>query len=651
MATVPLTGALRGLRRAALLHDDRGRADAQLLEDFVARRDQAAFAALLRRHGPMVLGVCRRVLGHEQDAEDAFQAAFLVLARKAASLRRRELVGNWLYGAAYRAALEARAARRRVKERPMAEAPEPHTADETAVWNDLRPVLDRELNRLPDRYRLAVVLCDLEGRTRRDAARELGVAEGTLSGRLTTARRMLARRLARRGLALSGGALAAALSDAAASARPPAVLVLSTAEAAFGAAAGGAASAVSAKVAALMEGVLKAMLLRKVQTVSAALLTAALAVLAVGLLVCRPAAVAQAAQKKDDAPPADKKGPAEGPALWGARATLEGHKGEVWGVTFSRDGKRLATASADGTVKLWDTATGKNLLTLEGHDGAVNGVAFAPDGKTLATAGEDRTVRIWDADKGIVLQTMTHDEPAHSVAFSPDGKALAAGGGVHHSGEGSKGELRLWDPATGKLLAQVVGHKNRVTRLAFTADGKALVSGGHDNVVKVWDRDARDQLTERLAIEIEGTQGAYGMALAPDGKKLAVTSNAGPRLYDAATGKLAEGLEESDDGRWFAIAFGPDGRTVVSVRTIQEQDGDFVVQRRGTLRVWDAATGKVRQSLEIDQPTRSLALAADGRAIAVGCRGKLKVAAKDGVIVGAPEEEKAGPVKLLAPKK
>src|SRR4051794_21714745 len=180
MATGQSNGVIRHLRRVALLPDGGGMTDAQLLECFLTARDEAAFAALVRRHGPMVLGVCRRVLRHDHDAEDAFQAAFLVLARRAATIRQRELLGNWLYGVAYRAALEVRA-RRRPRERQVSDMPEPRVADGADVGAELRPVLDEELNRLPEKFRVAVVLCDLEGRTRREAARQLGIPEGTLS--------------------------------------------------------------------------------------------------------------------------------------------------------------------------------------------------------------------------------------------------------------------------------------------------------------------------------------------------------------------------------------------------------------------------------------------------------------------------------------
>ncbi len=309
MTTGPLSGVLRHLRGAALPQDGGPMTDGQLLEGFITRRDEAAFQALVRRHGPMVLGVCRRVLHHAQDAEDAFQAAFLVLARKANAIGRRELVGNWLYGVAYRAALEVKAARRRVRERQVSAMPEPEAVARAEVWPDLRPVLDQELNRLPDKYRVAVVLCDLEGRTRREVARQLGVPEGTLSGRLTTGRRMLAGRLTRHGFALSSGALAAVLSPGAASAGVPAPLLISTVKAAMRVAAGPAAATgvISAKVAALTEGVLKAMLLMKLKTATTICL--AVGVLAAGAgLLSHHALAAQAAEGKGEArPPAAAK--------------------------------------------------------------------------------------------------------------------------------------------------------------------------------------------------------------------------------------------------------------------------------------------------------------------------------------------------------
>ncbi|HJT76585.1 MAG TPA: RNA polymerase sigma factor, partial [Gemmataceae bacterium] len=175
-------GVLPHLRRVALLSARDGPPDAQLLESFLARRDEAAFEALLRRHGPMVLGVCHRVLRNRDDAEDAFQATFLVLARKAGAIRSRQLLGSWLYGVAYRTALKARAmtAKRRTKEREAGQMTRPG-APADGVPEELLAALDRELHRLPNKYRAPVVLCELEGKARKEAARLLGLPEGTLS--------------------------------------------------------------------------------------------------------------------------------------------------------------------------------------------------------------------------------------------------------------------------------------------------------------------------------------------------------------------------------------------------------------------------------------------------------------------------------------
>jgi RNA polymerase sigma factor (sigma-70 family) len=207
MASHPLTELTHDLGRALLRQDGADLTDAQLLTRFAELGDEAAFEALVRRHAPMVLGVCRRLLRNAQDAEDAVQVVFLVLAQKSASVRPREAVAGWLYGVARKAALKARAAAARRKEHPVAELPEP--LPRQGPEEDLRPLLERELSRLPEKYRAVVVLCDLEGRSRRDAARLLGWPEGTVCGRLARARALLARRLGRCGVALVGATLVA----------------------------------------------------------------------------------------------------------------------------------------------------------------------------------------------------------------------------------------------------------------------------------------------------------------------------------------------------------------------------------------------------------------------------------------------------------
>jgi RNA polymerase sigma-70 factor (ECF subfamily) len=298
MATDPLSDALRGLRRVEVLRELADATDGQLLTRFLGAREETAFEALVRRHGPMVFGVCRRVLGHAQDAEDAFQATFLVLARKAASVRPRDLVGHWLYGVAYRTALKARTLhlKRRSREKQVDPMPDlPGAAPAPDVWGEVRPLLDRELSLLPAKYRSAVVLCDLEGQTHKEAARRLGCPEGTLSVRLSRARQLLARRLARRGAATAGAALAAVLTQNAA-ASVPAALVSSTVRAAAPFAAGHAAAGlVPAEVAMLTEGVLKTMRMTKFTAA-----VATIVLLGGGVLVCGMLALAQTG---DEAPP------------------------------------------------------------------------------------------------------------------------------------------------------------------------------------------------------------------------------------------------------------------------------------------------------------------------------------------------------------
>jgi RNA polymerase sigma factor (sigma-70 family) len=280
-----LSKAVQQLRKLVLAHPGGDVPDGELLRRFVARQDESAFAALVRRHGPLVLGVCRRILRNRQDAEDAFQATFLVLVRRAGSIRKPASLASWLHGVARRTALTARraAARRRAKESQV--MPRADRAAEAPA--DLAAVLDEELAGLPEKYREAIVLCDLEGRPRREAARVLGCAEGTVASRVARGRALLAGRLARRGPALSAGALALLLAQGAAPACVPAALVGSTVKAALLVAAGkaAAAGALAAPVAALMEGVLKAMLLNKLKAATAVLLGAGVLVAATSLLV------------------------------------------------------------------------------------------------------------------------------------------------------------------------------------------------------------------------------------------------------------------------------------------------------------------------------------------------------------------------------
>jgi RNA polymerase sigma factor (sigma-70 family) len=241
--------------RWTLAPPEGGLTDGQLLARFVASRDEESFATLMRRHGPMVWRLCLRALGHIQNAEDAFQATFLVLACKAGTVLKRESVGSFLYGVAYRTALKAKAihARRQSRERQVEDMPHPEMPPiEPHDW------LDHELNLLPEKYRAVIVVCELEGRSRKETARQLGLSEGTVSSRLARGRRLLAKRLSRYGLSLSVGALAAAPTHV------PASLLSSTTEMAM-LVATGQVTAVSGSVEVLKKGALKMMFLAKLK--------------------------------------------------------------------------------------------------------------------------------------------------------------------------------------------------------------------------------------------------------------------------------------------------------------------------------------------------------------------------------------------------
>ncbi len=275
MQTIPISEVIQQLR-SVVQPEGVDLTDGQLLERFVSCREPGALEELVRRHAPMVWGVCRRVLQDHHEAEDAFQAAFLVLVRKAAAIRSPARVGNWLYGVAHQTALKAGAtrAKRKERERPVTDMTEP-AVTEQGLWNDLQLLLDHELSRLPEKYRTVLVLCELEGKTGREAARHLDLPQGTVASRLARARAMLAKRLRPHGFVVSGGVLAAVLSQNQASASVPTSVMTSTIKAATSVAAGqAAAGVVSLKVAALTEGVLKAMLLRKLKSVMMVLLVA-----------------------------------------------------------------------------------------------------------------------------------------------------------------------------------------------------------------------------------------------------------------------------------------------------------------------------------------------------------------------------------------
>jgi RNA polymerase sigma factor (sigma-70 family) len=341
------------LRRVVLAREAADRPDADLVAAFARDRDADAFAELVRRHGPMVLGVCRRLVGEYHAADDAFQAVFLVLARRAAAVRPRSAVGNWLYGVAYKTAVKARSvlARRRTRERQVDAMPEPPAPPPDDVWSDVRPVIDEELARLPERLRLPVVLCDLEGRPQRQVAKHLGVAQQTLASRLAGARRLLAARLTRRGIALSGGALAAVLGGNASAATVPPRLADGLARAAEALAAGAPVSSlVSARAVQLSEGVMRMMLVTKLRAAGAAALATLALTTGLGLGL--------APARASDPEPGDPPGPQPGRTRRPRPTTRRSSAGCAWTYAAprrrrSRPGTSPPTPTRASAARWW----------------------------------------------------------------------------------------------------------------------------------------------------------------------------------------------------------------------------------------------------------------------------------------------------------
>jgi WD40 repeat protein len=240
-------------------------------------------------------------------------------------------------------------------------------------------------------------------------------------------------------------------------------------------------------------------------------------------------------------------------ALKGKIATLKGHDSIVYSVSFSPDGKTLASGSEDKTIKLWDVATGKPITTLTGHTSTVYGVSFSPDGKTLASRSDDKTIKLWDVATGKPITTLTgHDSQVNSVSFSPDGKTLASGS--------EDKTIKLWDVATGKPITTLKGHASWVYSVSFSPDGKTLASGSTDNTIKLWDVATGKPITTLTGHD----SWVYSVSFSPDGKTLASgSSDKTIKLWDVATGKPITTLT-GHDSPVFSVSFSPDGKTLAS---------------------------------------------------------------------------------------
>jgi RNA polymerase sigma factor (sigma-70 family) len=607
--------------------------DSQLLERFNASRDETAIGVLVRRYGPLVLGVCRKVLHNADAAEDAFQATFLVLVRKTPALAGYQPLGGWLYRVAYRLALRARAndARRRQCEARAARRRVP-IEEQASAPSDLIVALEVELDRLPSRHRTPLSLCYFEGKTNEQAAQILGCPAGSMSARLAQARERLRCGLARRGFIASSVAITAALAAAESKAAVPLPLLANTVRAAvwFAGENAGLIGQASAGAVALARSACNTMLVHKLKIAAAALLFTA--VLGTGtILLLRAAVPSGLASQVSEQPPSgarpDRPGTlAEGlPTNVVARmgSTQLRHGDAVFFAAYMPDGASLVTAGKDRSIRQWDLATAKELQRFDWgqvpedsppdpfaedlnkkherrvlEDLALSTLAaLAPNGRTLA-ASRDGVVCLWETATGKQLRRFqTGQEQMVHLAFSPDCQSLLT---VSASGRSTA----LWEVATGKCIrhsqAKMPSGYSKglvpfVEQNVFTSPNlKFLAYQWRDpsGIRRIHIRDL-ERGKEMAAIDTGGYGGPLPMSFSADSKTLLWKDwyfAGGIVFSEVSTGRELRRLGDRRHGYGdvaertepaLALAISPDGKHVATC------SGSHAIE------LWNVASGKV----------------------------------------------------------
>jgi RNA polymerase sigma factor (sigma-70 family) len=574
MGAKQASAVLRVIRKIGERHRDERTSDRDLLRRFAARRDEEAFTALVRRHGAMVLGVGLRVLRHYQDAEDVCQATFLLLAKKASATAWRASVANWLYEVAYHLALKAREAARRRKAREVKAQPRtpPDPLAEITV-RDLQGVLDEELSRLAPKYRTPLLLCCLEGKTRDEAARCLGVPLSTVIGRLETGRERLRRRLARRGvplaLAFAGGTL---LVPTARAAVAPA-LAGATTRAAVQVVSGKALTqVVSPKVASLVKGGMHAMLLTKLKLAAAGGLVFAVACLAAWAVL--PTAGAREPPKPPlvaprSQPPAEKPAPAAVKPAGPGTLLLARERGLITLTPEGKQGEELSPP--DGTRTSF-----QGQLSPDGTRAAQLVVANGPL-RPPARQGEvpeDWPFRVVVHKLGTTDPIAVVDFPAQelSLAWAQGGKGVLVTR-VTGAWADRSFETFLLDPATGKTEPLALPAGVRV--LDCAQGGKTLLVVQRQGQKYRLGLVSRGDAGVRDLTELQRLDGAVVGRLSPNGKRVVYTDadpadkyankwgmSSKPYVLDLASKKRQPLAEFPLNGQCLGVAWSPDGKRV-----------------------------------------------------------------------------------------
>ncbi len=641
MAGNPLHTVLAHLRRLLRIADSSQRSDRELLRAFASNNDQEAFALVVTRHAPLVWGVCRRILGHHHDAEDAFQATFLILARRARSVRWQSSVGGWLHTVAHRLAVRARkqAQQRRIQERQASQA----SSGDTSL-RELAAVVDEELRRLPAKYREPLLLHYLEGMTAETAARQLGLSRAAFYNRLTRGREMLRERLSRQGFSLAAPLLAAAL----------------TAEA----------EAASRSLIQATIGVLRGSVPERVATLAADALAVPVMMkmkigLVLGLLLGMSAGgLAMLAPDASMSPLPQAEHPAEPPKRedketvrvdrygdrlpQGAVARLGTRRwrasGDVGSLTFALDGRTVITVSpaenrlTDDVYPMtsglcfFDSVSGKRIKAIHPSGTFFGRIALSADGKRLAAActllpDDDRrktVVQILELPSGRKLQEFDVGNLDGAdqlwLGWSADDHPLAANLGkgemlLHDLATGrerrfpakdlpgldradicscvigknilavsdEKAALHLWDLADGEKRYVLKSGGSFVHSLALSANGRLLASLAPDSVggycVRLWNT-ATGEAVHSIAPEQKSMD---GVVFSPDSKVLATVGWSEVCFWDTATGRALGRTKGEGQSFGPAIAFSPDGKTLAASERYS-----------AAIHLWDVPSGKMK---------------------------------------------------------